>query len=127
MDDNDRRRHAVLLCQHDRRHGFPSQPLRWLRWLQEQLLRSRSHVLRSGPDLLRSRAELLRSGGELLPVELLQIQVPQVEVPQNEVLQVELLCSRAELLRSGPELLRSRTDLCCPDVRRSGCDRLQLA
>jgi hypothetical protein len=97
----------------------------WLRWLQEQLLRSRSHLLRPGPDLLRSRhlrrsGDLCRSRGELLQfrlqIELLQIALPpQLALRPLEVLQqVELLRSGPELLRSGSELLCSR----CPDVRR---------
>jgi hypothetical protein len=141
VDDNDRRRHAVLLCEHDRRHGFPFEPLRWwLWWLrEEQLLRSRAHLLRSGPDLLRSRhlrrsRDLRRARGELLQfrlqIELLQIAVPQpqVELPPDEVLQqVKLLRSGPELLRSGPELLCSgRADLRCSDLRCSDGFRLQL-
>ncbi len=113
----------------------------WLWWLrQEQLLRSRTHLLRSGPDLLRSRE--LRRPGELrrpcelrrsrellqfrLQIELLQIALPQDEVPPHEMLpQVELLRSRRELLRSGcPDLCRS--DVRCPDLRCSDGFRLQL-
>ena len=112
----------------------------WLWWLQEQLLRSRAHLLRSGPDLLRSR-ELRRPGKlrrpcelrrsrELLQfrlqsLELLQIALPQDEMPPHEMLpQVELLRSRRELLRSGPDLCCS--DVRCPDLRCSDGFRLQL-
>jgi hypothetical protein len=140
VDHNVRRRHAVLLCQHDRRHGLPSEPLR--RWLQrlceEQLLRPRSHLLRSRPDVLRarhgelrgSRAKLLRSRDELqfrlqlgLPIGLRQIALPpQLAMPPQQVLQqIELRC-RGELLRSGPELCcpdLCRSDLRCSDLRRS--------
>jgi hypothetical protein len=83
---------------------------------QVKLLRSRAHLLCTGPDLCRSRdgellrtgPDLRRSGRELLQqVELLQEQVPPDEVLQEQVPQ--------ELLRAGPKLLRSG----CADLRRS--------
>jgi hypothetical protein len=101
------------------------------RLLQEQLLRSRADLLRSGPDVLRSR-ELLRSRAgfllcpqdELLPLKLLQIALLQEPLPpqpllQEQLLQVELLCSRSDVLRSGPDVLRSGSDVRRSDLRRS--------
>jgi hypothetical protein len=109
----------------------------FLRWLQEQLLRSRADVLRSRADVLRSRAcFVLRSRPELLQIELLPFELPfellQEPLPPVAVLQEPLqqvLQFGPELLCSGPELLRSRSELRrpgCSDLRRSSRCVLQL-